>query len=240
MSQSLETKLMSILFKIQGYSMKDINLLEEKRKKRIIIDIEKTSKEPPSSCLYKHKRYDSKIREILIGFAFGIPVYGRIKVFRYKCDYCGVLTEKQTISEGKQRYSKSMSKEILRYTALMDNQSVSKLLGIPSRTIYRIDFNGLNALREEYEKYMSVPSILSVDEVAYKRDHNYATILTDYTDSKVLWISKGRKMIDLKRAYKKFGNNLRNCEVVTLDFWKAYEGATKKAIPKAKLVYDRF
>ena len=238
MSQSLETKLMSILFKIQGYSIRNINI--DKVKNRIVIDLDDISKTKSSSCLYYHERYDSNIQEILIGVSFGMPVYGRIKVYRHKCDYCGILTERQTISEGKQRYSKSMSLEVLRYTELMDNQSASKLLGIPSRTIYRIDFNGLSKLCEEYEKDMSAPSILSVDEVAYKRGHNYATILTGYTESKVLWISKGRKSVDLKRAYKKFGKSLKNCEVVTLDFWKAYETATRKAIPKAKLVYDRF
>jgi len=238
MSQSLETKLMSILFKIQGYSIRNINIDEVRN--RIVIDLDEISNVQSSTCLYDHARYDSTIQEILIGVSFGMPVYGRIKVFRYKCDYCGILTKRQTISEGKQRYSKAMSKDILRYTALMDNQSVSKLLGIPSRTIYRIDFNGLSTLCEEYEKDMSAPSILSVDEVAYKRGHNYATILTGYNESKVLWISKGRKSIDLKRAYKKFGKSLKNCQVVTLDFWKAYETATTKAIPKAKLVYDRF
>ena len=238
MSQSLETKLMSILFKIQGYSIRNINIDEVRN--RIVIDLDEISNVQSSTCLYDHARYDSTIQEILIGVSFGMPVYGRIKVFRYKCDYCGILTKRQTISEGKQRYSKAMSKDILRYTALMDNQSVSKLLGIPSRTIYRIDFNGLSTLCEEYEKDMSAPSILSVDEVAYKRGHNYATILTEYNESKVLWISKGRKSIDLKRAYKKFGKSLKNCQVVTLDFWKAYETATTKAIPKAKLVYDRF
>lgn len=238
MSPSLESKLMSILFKIQGFSLKDINL--DKSNNRIIIDLVKESSSNITTCLYPHTKYDSSYQEILIGFLFGSPVYGRIKVYRYKCDYCGILTERQTISEGKQRYSRSMSREILRYTALMDNQSVSKLLGIPSRTIYRIDFNGLSALCEEYEKEMSAPSILSVDEVAYKRGHNYATILTGYTESKVLWISKGRKGIDLKRAYKKFGESLKDCKVVTVDFWKAYETATRKAMPKAKLVYDRF
>ena len=238
MSPSLESKLMSILFKIQDFSLKDINF--DKRNNKIILDVEKEPSKSLSTCLYQHTRYDSGFQEILIGFMFGTPVYSRVKVYRYKCDYCGILTERQTISEGKQRYSKSMSREILRYTALMDNQSVSNLLGIPSRTIYRIDFNGLSTLCKEYEKDMSAPSILSVDEVAYKRGHNYATILTGYTESKVLWISKGRKGVDLKRAYKKFGKSLNDCKIVTLDFWKAYETATKKSIPKAKLVYDRF
>lgn len=229
---------MSILFKIQGYLLKNINF--DKGKNQIVIDLEKELLNEPSSCFYPHTGYDSNIQLILIGFSFGIPIYGRLKVYRYECDFCGILTEKQTISEGKKRHSRAVEREVIRHTELMDNKSVSKLLCIPSRTIYRIDYNGLSRLMERYEKDLTAPCTFSIDEVAYKKGHNYATVLTSYTDSKVLWMTKGRKSTDLKRAYKRFGSSIKNCQVVTLDFWVAYEKATRDAIPKAKLVYDRF
>lgn len=238
MSQNLELKLMTILFKIQGYLLKDLHF--DERKRRIIIDLEKAPTKESPSCLFPHSRYDSTIQYILIGVSFGVPIYGRLKVYRTQCPICGVLTEKQTISEGKKRYSKAMEFEVIRYTELMDNQSVSRLLGLSSRTIYRIDFNGLEGLLKKYEEDLFIPSVLSVDEVAYKKGHSYATVLTNYSESRVVWLEKGRKSIDLKRAYKKFGNSLRDCQTVALDFWQAYEKATRKVIPHARIIYDRF
>ena len=238
MSPTLELKLMTILFKLQDYSLKDIEI--DEKKNRIIIDLAEATAKKRADCLYPHIRYDSTVQLILIGMSFGRPVYGRIKVYRTQCKYCGVQTDPQTISEGKRRYSKALGPEILKYTALMDNNSVSKLLGIPSRTIYRIDYNSLSALMPEYEKRLRMPLAISVDEIAYKKGHNYATVITDYHSSQVLWLTKNRKFVDLKRAYDKFGSSKKECKIVAMDFWQAYEKATKKYLSKAKIVYDRF
>ncbi len=65
MSQSLETKLISILFKIQGYSISNINIDEVRNRKVIVIALDETSNVQSSSCLYHHAIYDSTIQEIL-------------------------------------------------------------------------------------------------------------------------------------------------------------------------------
>jgi transposase len=238
MSPNLELNLMTILFKIQGYQAKEI--IFDKKKKRILIEIDPIESSSKKSCLYPHTRYDSTIQYILIGAVLGNPVYAKLKVYRTKCSYCGIKTEKQTISEGKRRYSKAMELEVLKHTELMDNKSVSRLLNISESTVYRIDYNGLTDILEVYEKKIQAPSTICVDEVSYKRRHKYATVLTDYHDAKVIWVEEGRKAIDLKSAYKKFGDTIKNVETVCSDFWPAYLKATKEKIPFGRIVFDRF
>lgn len=238
MSQNIGIKFMTILFKIQGYEAKDI--IFEERRQKIIIEVERSPESEYSPCLYEHRRYDSTIQEILIGYCLGRAVYARLKVYRIKCDFCGIVTEKQEISEGKKRYSRAMELEVIRYTELMDNKSASKLLGLSVRTIYRIDFNGLERILKRYKEHIRGPVIMSVDEVSHKRRHKYATILTNYTDGRVIWVERGRKAEDLRRGYRKFGDSIKEIKTVTTDFWPAYEKVTREEIPNADIVFDRF
>ncbi len=238
MSQSLEVKFMTELFKIQGYCVKDINF--DRFKRRILIDIEKTDKSNCPSCLFPHNRYDSTFQDILVGVVLGRPVYVRLKLYRIECPVCGILTEEQTISDGKKRYSKSMGYEVIRYTEFLDTQSVSKLLGLSQSTVYRIDRDILEELMGEYREEVPSSSVISVDEVSYKKGHKYATVITNYEDAHVLWLEKGRKSRDLKRAYHQFGNGVDGIKTVAMDFWAAYERATRKVIPEAQIVFDRF
>ena len=154
--------------------------------------------------------------------------------------HCGVLTEKHDISEGKKRYSHAVGKDVIRYTELLDNDSVSRLLGISPSTVYRIDREELDSLMDKYRPEILVGSQISVDEVSYKRKHNYATVLTNYHDAKVIWLEKGRKSKDLQQGYNRLGEGLKRIETVAIDFWKSYESATRKKVPDAQIIFDRF
>ena len=92
----------------------------------------------------------------------------------------------------------------------------------------------------EYREEVPSSSVISVDEVSYKRGHKYGTVIINYEEAHVLWLEKGRKSWDLKRAYRQFGNGVDGIKTVSIDFWAAYERATRKVIPEAQIVFDRF
>jgi len=236
MFPNFNEELMTILFKMQGYTSKKIY----KESKGVIIEVDKLDTAVPIDCLFPHTRYDSSIQDILIGICLGRPIYARLRVYRIKCSFCGIYTESHVFYEGKKRYSKSIGSDIVRYTELLDNKSVSKLFGISTSMVYRIDRDVLSKMEEHYTKRMSLTPILSIDEVSYKRRHKYATVITNYSSAKVLWLEKGRKQIDLERGYKKFVKGHEEVKTVAMDFWKAYENATRAKIPNATIVYDRF
>lgn len=240
MSVSIRTKIMEVLFNVQGYYAKDIHFSNDNKK--IIIEVEQTfeSRCPRCGLSGNSYHYDTSYRMIYIGSILCRPVYARVKIYRFDCPNCGVLTERQSISTGKSRYSKSIGKMIIQYTKLLDNVSTGKLLGISESTIYRSDREELSKLMECYLEKVPQVHKACVDEVAYKRRHNYATILTNQKDGKVLWIEKDRKSESLSSAYNKLSGNLSNLKSVSMDFWTAYDKATTAKFPWVSIVYDRF
>jgi len=234
----VEEQLMSILFQIQGYVAKKIEF--DSANRRIDIDVEAISQSRCPECLFPHRRYDSSKQSIYIGSILSRAIYANLQVWRVECPVCGVLTEKQGISEGKKRYSKAVGREMVRFTELLDNKAVAKLSGLSPITVYRIDREELAKMLAEYQKHISAPPVVSVDEVSYKKRHNYATVLTNYQDAKVIWLEKDRKAKDLNRAYKVLGKSRHEIKTVAIDFWPAYEKSTRAKLPQARIIYDRF
>ena len=235
MSLPLGYQFMTILFKIQGYEATKILQVGN----RIEIFVEPTMRRF-CQCGLSDKLYDSTPQRFYIGSVLGRAVYAVLKVYRIECPECGIKTEYHGLSEGKRRYSPAVGKAVIRYTELLDNKSVSKLLGISKDMVYRIDKEELWILSEKYERSIPFGEMLSVDEVSYKRGHNYATVLTNYEDGKVIWLESDRRSGDLIKAYEKLGDNLGKITTVAMDFWAPYEKATRKKIPKAQIVFDRF
>ena len=236
MSLPLDYKFMLILFKIQGYRALDI----KENGLKIEIEVESTMASFCPACGLTGKKYDSSLQKIYIGSLLGRAIYACLKVYRIDCPICGVLTEKHGLCDGKKRYSHEVGQDILRYSELLDNRSVSKLLGISPSTVYRIDNEGLDSLMDKYREEISVCSEISVDEVSYKRKHSYATVLTNYRDARVIWLEKGRKSHNLEEAYEALDRKLKEIKVVAMDFWQPYLKATRQKIPDAHIVFDRF
>ena len=233
----LHIDIMTKLFKIQGFFAKNI----KKNKNKVVIEIEKIEQNVCPVCGSTGKKYDSKYREILIGYLLGNKIYAKVKVNRIKCDNCGIKTEKLDFVERNKRYSKESGKEIKRYTKHLSNQSLSELTGISNTTIYRIDKSQLSKRYEEHISKIDEVYNMCIDEVSIKKGHKYLTVFTNYDTSKVIWLEKGRKSNDCERGLVKLKPKLNNLHAVSMDLWKAYEKAVDKVIGKDVLiVFDKF
>lgn len=232
---SLCEEIVSKCFKIANYEITGI----EDAGTRIILDLARVG-ESYCTCGLPSKRYDSTMQEFLIGSLNMLPIYARVRMFRVNCIVHGVVTESHGINTGKKRYSQAVGDAVLRYTEKLDNKAAAELFGVSAMQIYRIDNEGLKQLERRYLEDLPQPDCLSVDEAAYKRQHNYATIISDYKAGKVLWLEKDRKQADLVRGYSVLGNSLDHVDSVSMDLWRAFENATTQCLPKAKVVYDRF
>ncbi len=93
-----------------------------------------------------------------------------------------------------------------------------------------IDSDGLDDLR-----------LIGVDELSYRRHHEYVTVVVDHERGRVVWASKGKSAATLKRFFEDLGpERCSRLEAVTLDLSKAYIKAVTEATPEAKLIFDRF
>lgn len=238
-TNTLLVKLLDNLFEIQGYSLVDI----ERKTDRINLFLKNEELPRCPYCGREHSsgRYDSKERTFYLGSLNTTPIYGILRIYRFKCSKCGIVTEAQRISENKKSYSKSIGEVVTNYTRYLDNVSTSKLLGLTESMVFRIDKDELSRKMEHYIKRVpdNIKSI-GVDEVSRKRRHTYATVVTNQDDSKVIWLEKGRSKDSLGSVYNKFSDKLSSLQAASMDFWSPYKSATEKHFPQVSIVHDKF
>jgi len=235
---SLSKDILTKCFGIEQYEVNQI--IKDETEKRIILEIERPGPCYCSKCGTVSGRYDSSWQEFLIGSLNAKAVYARTKIYRVRCPLHGIVTEKHGLSEGKRRYSKAMGKLVVHFTKELDNEAAGRLLGFSATSVYRIDYEELSGMQEKYLNDLPKVKHLGVDEIAYKRRHNYATVMSDYDSSKVLWLEAERTSASLENGYNTVASAVQEVSIVSMDFWRAFENATRVKLPQAKIVYDRF
>jgi len=82
---------------------------------------------------------------------------------------------------------------------------------------------------------------LAADEKSFLKGHQYATILTDTTRSRVLDLCQDRKEESLKNLLESLEDAQRqSVRAVTIDMWKPYINAVESILPGADIVHDKF
>jgi Transposase and inactivated derivatives len=86
------------------------------------------------------------------------------------------------------------------------------------------------------------PNVIGIDEIAIGSGHNYWIIVSDLEKRIPLYFfGPGRKEEDLDKFYATLsGEKKKGVRLVVMDMWKAYEKSTKKNVPEAAILYDKF
>lgn len=83
---------------------------------------------------------------------------------------------------------------------------------------------------------------ISIDEKAFSVGHEYASILIDAKERKVIELTEGRKAENVKAMMFALTNEevLPQIKMVNLDMWEAYLNSMKTITPNAIQVHDKF
>lgn len=87
------------------------------------------------------------------------------------------------------------------------------------------------------------PRKLSVDETAYRKGHDYITVVTDQEQGVVLHVAENRETHSLGEFYELLSEAQKSgIESVCMDMWPAYIRATRDALADAdhRIAFDRF
>jgi transposase len=83
--------------------------------------------------------------------------------------------------------------------------------------------------------------VIGVDELSYRRHHEYITVVVDHRRGVVVWAAKGKSADTLKLFFDALGpERCAKLESVTIDMSAAYIKAASEAVPNAKIIFDRF
>jgi len=158
---------------------------------------------------------------------------------RVNCPRCGVVSELVPWAEHDSLFTREFEEQAAYLAQRCDRTTVSAMLRIAWRTVGNIIARVVERLGPADR--LDNLSYIGVDELSYRRHHEYVTIVIDHVHAQVVWVHEGKNADTLKKFFAELGPE-RNAqlEAVTIDMSGAYIEAVTKASPQAQLIFDRF
>ncbi len=160
---------------------------------------------------------------------------------RLKCPSHGVITESvpfaRPVSES--RFTRDFEHLVAWCTSKMDKTTVTKLTRIAWRTVGMICER---VVAEELDpKRLENLFLVGVDEISYRKHHNYLTLVTNHETGKIIYGAKGKSASSLNRFFNDLGRG-RSAEIkaVTMDMGPAFAKAFTDHCPDARICLDPF
>lgn len=158
---------------------------------------------------------------------------------RVDCSTCGVHVEAVPWAAPRSRFTRRLEELVAYLAQQMSKTAVCKLTGIDWRTvgtiIARIISEKLDPTR------LDDLTVIGVDELSFRRHHNYVTVVVDHVRQRIIWVGEGKSSDTLAQFFKVLGpERARQLTHVTMDLSAAYRSSVATHAPQAELVFDRF
>lgn len=207
----------------------------------LVIDVKPSRRKPRcGQCGRRGPVYDTCKSRAWRHLGLGrVPFLLRYTPRRVNCRSCGVHVEGVPWAAPASRFTRDFE-ELAAYLAQrMDKTATCKLLGINWRTVgtivERVVAERLDATR------LDDLSIIGVDEVSFRRQHNYVTVVVDHLRNRVIWVGEGKSADVLGRFFAELGpERTAKLTHVTMDMSAAFIEAVTRHAPQAQIVFDRF
>jgi len=158
---------------------------------------------------------------------------------RVDCRSCGVTTEMVPWADPGAWFTREFE-QLVGYLAQNANKTVVA-------TLMRIAWSTVGSIVERVVRRLGPADALDdlrdigVDELSYRRHHEYLTIVVDHRRGRIVWARPGKNAATLKTFFDELGpERCAKLERVSIDMSPAYEKAVREAAPAAQIVFDRF
>jgi transposase len=121
----------------------------------------------------------------------------------------------------------------------MDRTAVRLLMGINWRTVGAIVARVV-AERLDPQRLENL-YVIGVDEISFRRHHNYITVVVDHARRRVVWTGEGKSSETLERFFTDLGpERSKKIATATIDMSQAYINVLRDRAPQAEIIFDRF
>jgi transposase len=164
----------------------------------------------------------------------------RCRLRRLVCRPCGRVTvESVDFARHGARFTRDVEDLVAWLATRTDKTAITRLLRMNWRTvgaiIARVVADELDPGRLDglYE--------VGIDEVSYRKQHNYLTIVADHRTGNVVWCDEGKDTAAAQRFYDALGDDrAAQLRAVSMDMGKAYPKVTAERAPQATICWDPF
>jgi transposase len=170
----------------------------------------------------------------------GMAVTLRYRQRRVDCRACaGVRAELVPWADAGARFTRDFEDQAAYFAQVMDRTAASRLLRVAWRTIGQIIERVVARLgpadRLEGLEYVGI------DELSYRRHHEYITCVVDHVQGKVVWAAEGKSAATVDAFFAALGpERAAKLKGVTIDMSGAYIDAVTRGAPQAQIIFDRF
>jgi transposase len=121
----------------------------------------------------------------------------------------------------------------------MTIKDVAEHMEMNWKTVKSID---KHYIKEQIESLRNLnPERIGVDEIAYRKGHNYLTVVRDLDLEAVIWVGFNRRKETLDEFFHLLGKEKRReISVVVTDMHKPYLASINENCPQADVVIDKF
>jgi transposase len=187
----------------------------------------------------RRKVYDRRSRSWRHLDFGGMAVTLRYDLRRVDCRRCGTVAELVPWAEHDSRYTRDFEDHVAYLAQRSDQTAVSATMRIAWRTVGSIIERVVARCRQA--DLLDDLEYIGVDELSYRRHHEYLTVVVDHVKQRVVWASEGKNAATLARFFDALGaDRTAKLKYVTVDMSAAYIEAVTTRAPNARVVFDRF
>ena len=161
---------------------------------------------------------------------------------RVNCEEHGVVTVSVPWAEPGSGFTVLFEALVIDWLKEASTSAVSRLMGLSWNAIDGIMQRAVKRGLSRRDAKQCVMHI-GVDETAFKKRHDYVTIVSDQQEGVVLFVGDDRKKATLKAWYEQLADEQQETiESVSMDMWPAYINATLESLKGAedKIAFDKF
>jgi transposase len=231
------TSLLRTLLGLEGTRVRDVHFDET----GLVADVAPTWQRPRcSECGRKCAGYDRirgrRWRHLDLA---GMTLHLRYDTRRVDCPDCGVKVEQLPWAETSSWFTRPFEDHVGYVAQRCDKTTVGAMMRVAWETVGAIVQRVVARHRDR--DLLDGLTHIGVDELSYRRHHEYITVVVDHTRGHVIWAKPGKNADTLKAFFDELGAaRCAKLEAVTIDMSGAYIKAVTECSPQAQIVFDRF
>jgi transposase len=194
-----------------------------------------------SACMCRARHvYDHGSREWRhLDFA-GMEVTLVYEQRRVDCRRCGEIhAELVPWADPGSRFTRDFEEQVAYFAQVMDQTTVSRTLRIAWRTVGGIIQRVVARLGPRDR--LAGLEFIGIDELSYRRHHEYITVVVDHARARVVWAAEGKNAATVEKFFDALGpERAAALKTITMDMSGVFIEVAERKAPQARVVFDRF
>ncbi len=207
----------------------------------LLLDIAPSTRQPRCSGCGRVVRavYDGRERRWRHLDVAGMVTSLRYRLRRVTCPRCGVCVEMVPWAETGSWFTRDFEQTVAYLAQHAAKSIVVEMMRIAWTTVGAIIERVVDRLGPQ-DRLEGLTDI-GVDELSYRKHHEYVTVVIDHRRQRIVWAARGKSADTLRGFFEALGTQrCAKLQSVTIDMSAAYIKAVSDAAPQARIVFDKF